>query len=492
MTQSAYIALGGGIDLIKPPRQLEPGKCFYAVNYECPVTGGYRRIEGYTQLGPEVPGTGPLLGVVTFIDTHYAIRGNGDGTASLYAYSEGNDAWEVVSGGDGTLNEARHEFIEGNVYATNTGRALYFVGEGKPWELKADGTLTELADAPSGAKFIALHKNHLFLGFEQGSLQFSGPGTPDVWDASTGGAGEIGVGQSLTGLIAGRGNVLHIACRDLMQGLYGSAAEEFQLKTTLPASGCKPYSLQSMMEPFFVAERGITNLQASNDFGDFTPLQAGSAVEPIFTEQGYATRVSCALISKERAQYRVFFDDKTGVYYSATGITTVEFLDQPVVADTTEFESGEEVMLIGDDAGKVHRLDNGAQSFNGTPIRAFIATAYTDLDAANVRKRYRRAFFDIGAGTDTTISVKPAFDFGGDESAPHNRRFLDYQLNGGLWGVDEWGSFAWSAPVMANEPIDITGSSSSINFAIYSESVSAPHVLYGYTLNYESRRLRRG
>jgi len=376
MTQSSYIPLGGGVDLVKPPRQLEPGKAFYAVNYECPVTGGYRRIEGYTQIGPAVPGTGPILGVVTFADKHYAIRGNGDGTASLYVYNDATDSWDVVA--NGTLNEARHEFIEGNVFATNTGRALYFVGGGKPFELKVDGTLTELTNAPSGAKFIALHKNHLFLGFEAGSLQFSGPGTPNAWDAATEGAGEIGVG------------------------------------------------------------------------------------------------------------------DKTGVYYSPTGITTVEFLDQPVVADTTEFDSGEEAMLIGDDAGKVHRLDDGAQSFNGTAIRAFIALAYTDLNAANVRKRYRRAFFDIGSGTDTTISVKPGFDFGDIQSASHGRFFLDYQLDGGLWSVDDWNEFAWSAPIMANEPVNVAGSGTSINFAIYSESVSRPHVFYGYTLNYESRRLRRG
>jgi len=427
---------------------------------------------------------------VTFANHHYAIRGHGAGAASLYVYNAG--AWDVVTGGAGTLNEARHEFVEGNVYATETGRALYFVGKGKPWELKADGTLSELTNAPSGAAFIALHQNHLILGFEAGSLQFSGPGTPNAWDASTDGAGEIGTGQALTGIISGRGDVLHVACRDSMRGLYGAAASQFQLKTTLPSSGCRPYSLRSMMEPFFVGERGITNLQASNDYGDFTPLQAGSAVEPIFTDQGYVNRLTCALVSKERAQYRVFFNDKTGIYYSPTGATTVEFLDQPVVADTTELDSGEEVMLFGDDAGRVHRLDNDAQSFNGTPIRAFIASAYTDLNAANVRKRYRRAFFDVGAGTDTTISIKPGLDFGGNESAPHNRYFLDYQLDGGLWGAAEWDSIAWSSPVMANEPVDIAGSGTSINFAIYSESVSVPHVLYGYTLNYEPRRLRRG
>jgi len=492
MTETAYISLGGGVDIVKPPRALEPGKAFYAVNYECPITGGYRRIEGYTQIGPVVPGTGPLLGVRTFADNYYAIRGNGDGTASMYIYNNAADAWDLVTGGNGTLNEARHEFVESNVLATNTGRSLYFVGEGRPWALNVDGTLTELLNAPSGAKFIAVHKNHLFLGFEPGSVQFSGPGEPNNWDAATGGAGEIGVSQTLTGLTEGRGDVLHVACRDSMKGIYGSSSANFEVKTTLPSSGCKPYSLQSMMEPFFVAERGITNLQASNDFGDFTPFQAGAAIEPLFTEQGFTTRVVASMRSKERAQYRVFFDDKTGVYYSATGITTVEYPDQIAVTDATELDSGEEVLLLGDEAGKVHRLGNGATSFNGTAIRAFIALAYTDLKAPNVRKRYRRAFFDIGSGTDTTISVKPGFDFGDNQSAGHGRFFLEYELDGGLWGVSDWDAFSWSAPVMANEPVDVAGSGTSINFAIYSESVSVPHVLFGYTLNYEPRRLRRG
>lgn len=492
MTKSAYIPLGGGIDLVRPPRQLDAGKCFYAVNYECPVTGGYRRVEGYTQIGPALPGVGPVLGVKTFADRFYAIRGHGDGSASLYQYDSDNDSWSVVAGSERLLNESRHEFIEGNMYATSTGRSLYFVGGAKPWELNANGTLRELDNAPAGAKFIALHQNHLFLGFEQGSLQFSGIGDPNNWDAATGGAGEIGVSQIITGLTSGRGNVLHIACRDSMQGLYGSSAQQFQLKTTLPSSGCKAYSLQSFMEPYFVAERGITSLQASNDFGDFTPFQSGAAIEPLFTESGYAARVVASMVSKQYAQYRVFFDDRTGVYYTPNGSTTVEFPDQVEVTDAAEFSSGEEALLFGGSQGVVYRLDNGADSFNGLSIRAFIALAYTDLGQPNVRKRFRRSFWDIGSGTDLTISVKPEFDFGVPDAGPHERFYLDYRLGGGLWGVDNWDEIAWSAPILANEPAEVGGTGSSINFAIFSDSVSESHVIYGYTLHYQPRRLRRG
>lgn len=500
MSKSVYIPLGGGIDLTSPPRQMAPGSAFYAVNYECPITGGYRRIAGYTKIAETLPGTGPVLGVKTFCNNYIAIRGNGDGTASIYKCpADGHDhadgetvGWTLITGGDKTLNEARHEFAEGNFYATDAKHALYFVGQGKPWELDTEGNLTELSNAPSGAHFIAIHMNHLFLGFEPGSLQFSGVGTPNAWGADTDGAGEIGVGDTLTGLLSGRGDVLHVGCCNSMKGLYGTSAQNFQMKNTLPGSGCKAYTLQSMMEPYFCGDRGITNLQASSKFGDFAPFQAGAKIEPLFAEAGYSCHVVASMVSRELAQYRVFFDDKTGVYYSPTGATTVEFLDRVMVTDSSELKSGEEVLLFGDDAGNVYRLGNSAESFNGEKIRAFITTAYTDLKAPDVIKRFRRAFFDMKNFAGTSISIKATLDFGDYDNPNQNRHFIDYIPKGGLWSIDKWNEFAWSSPIMAVDPISLTGSGDSINFAIFAEDTSTPHVIYGYSLTYQPRRARRG
>ena len=491
MTRTAYIPFGGGIDLTTPVRQVEPGRCLFAVNYECPVTGGYRRIEGYDQLGSALPGEGPVLGVATFADSFYAVRKDtGAATATLYQFD--GSSWSAVSGTAGALADGRHEFTEGNFLATASGRALYGVGGGKPFELKADGSFRVLDQAPSGAKYIAIHQNHLMLGFEAGSLQHSGVGDPNEWDAATGGAGEIGVSQEIRGLLAGRGGVLHIGCRDSVKGLFGTVPQEWKLRITVPNSGPKAYSMQSFTEPYFVAERGITGLQASNDFGDFTPVLPGASIQPIFTNQDYAERVVASMVSKRRAQYRVFFNDKTGIYWSPSGATTVEFPDQITVADWGEFDSGEEALLIGDEAGKVYRMDNEAASFNGEPITAFLTLAYTDLNAPGTKKRYRRAFFDIDSGTEQTISVRPDLDYGDIESAKQLRFFLDYQNTGGLWNVDAWDQFSWSAPVLANEPVDVAGSGESIGFSVFSSGQTKPHVLYGYTLNYEPRRRLRG
>jgi len=489
MTRPIYIPLGGGLDLITPTRQLNPGAALSAINYECPVTGGYRRIDGYTQWGDLVPGDGPILGVAVFDDDTYAVRKDaGVNSATLYRLD--GSTWTAVGTG-GELDNNRYEFDEGNAYATEAGNALYGVGGGKPFELKQDGTLSTLTNAPSGATMIALHQNHLFLGFDAGSLQFSGIGDPTNWDAATGGAGEIGVGQTLTGIVKGVGGVLHVMCRDSIQTLRFRSAEESQLEVTIPGVGVRRYSAQTMTAQFFVSERGISNLQAADQFGDFSLKQPGRVVEPLFIAGGYSDRVVASAVSRSKAQYRVFFDDGSGFYFSPTGITQVQFPHQVSAACSGELSSGNEMSLFGSDSGYVYRLDHG-NDFAGTPVRALLTLAFTDLKAPSARKRFRRAFWDIRAGSESRMWLQPDFDYGDTQTGRPRRTPIDYMLGGGLWGVDNWGSFNWSVPVIGQEPVDIEGTGTSINFAIFSESSDEPHEILGYDLHAQTRRLRRG
>ncbi len=491
MSRTAYVKLGGGLDLVTPTRQMAPGAALSAVNYEAPVTGGYRRIDGYTKIGPEVPGQGPILGVATFYDRQYAIREDAAaGTATLYRLSLDAANWEVVGTG-GELEPARHEFDEGNPYATDSGNALYGVGGAKPFELAQSGTLTILASAPAGGKMIALHQNHLFLGFEAGSLQYSNIGSPAEWDAATGGAGEIGVGQKLTGMIRGVGGVLHVLTRDSIQTLRGTSDQNFALEVTAPGIGARSYSGQSLLSPYFVTERGITTLQAAQEFGDFTALQPGAPVEPLFSAGGLSDRVVASSVSRTKAQYRVFFDNGSGFYLSPQGLTQINFPDQVAVTHSAELSTGEEYLLFGDDKGFVYRLDSGT-NFNGKPVQAYLTLAFTDLKSPATRKRFRRAFFDVRSGSDASIWMLPDFDYGSTETAAPRRQSIDFMLGGGLWNAGNWNSFRWSVPFMGQEPLDITGTGTAINFAIYSESSDEPHELLGYDLHFDIRRNRRG
>ncbi len=492
MTRNVYVPLGGGLDLVTPYRQMNPGKTIACVNYECPVTGGYARIEGYAQMGPEVPGVGPILGVATFYDRHYAIRRDNDGEpASLYQYVEvdaDTQEWVLIAGG---LEPAKHTLVEGNLYATDAGNALYGVAGGKPFELTQDNTLTIIEDAQPGATSIAVHQNHLFLGYPAGSVQFSGIGDPHNWDAAAGGAGEIGVGQTVTGIVPGVGGVLHILTRDSIQMLRGSSELDWQLVMTAPNTGAREHSAQTMLQPYFVSERGITALQAAQEFGDFSALHPGAPVEPLFTKGGLPDRVVASGISKRKAQYRVWFDNGTGFYMSPTGITQVQYPVQVAAAHSAELFSGEEFLMMGDDEGRVYRLDHG-DDFNGTAIRAFLTLNYNDINQSSMRKRFRRAFFDIRSGTTSRIWVQPSFEYGHCSVAMPCRFPIDFVLSGGFWDIDQWNEFYWSVGVMGIEMIDLPGTATSVNFAIYSDTNDAPHELLGYDLHFQPRRLKRG
>lgn len=489
MTKSAYTPLKGGIDMVTPPTLVDPGACLYAVNYECPITGGYKRIEGYAAVGPEVPGEGPLLGVASIDEQKLAVRKDvGADAATLYQYNAVTDAWDTVA----AVNNGRHEFVEGNLYATTGGRALYGVGGGQPFELNKDGTFTLLSNAPSGALYIHIFKEHLFLGLPQGSLQHSGPGAPNEWDAATEGAGEIGVGQKLNGLVLGRGGVLHVMCDDSVQTLYGSSAEDWQLKITVPNSGARPYSAQSLMMPYFVAERGIGSLSATEQFGDFLPMQPGQPIEPLFIETARFASVVASGVSKRKAQYRMFFDNGTGIYLSPAGITTVRFPHQVAVAHSGETDAGDEMLLFGSDAGIVYRLDNLAESFAGEEIEAFLALAYNHLNSTSVRKRFRRVFWDVRAGSEANVSFLADYNHGRSDTGIPLREFIQFLQGGGLWNVDDWDSFGWSVPSLGQEPMSLGGTASSINFSIYSKSIGLPHEILGYDIHYEQRRRRRG
>ncbi|MGS2743607.1 hypothetical protein ACU6TU_08420 [Halomonas sp. LS-001] len=707
MTRNIFVPLGGGLDLVTPLRQMSPGKTIACVNYECPVTGGYARIEGYTQMGPEVPGVGPILGVATFYDRHYAIRKNGEsiitepeviGTVSsdliiydpsadlvtgfdagwfstgsrfdtlagskgntrttkpfpvksngeylkltwqgvidrtrirwrdaegnvesdyepwplvsLLSVGEGatearvhfsseentlahdpyiamydtdflaspaytldllfradfgnidlqvgwwldvesdeltrrfeiqeikddgwlrlslpggaplddvmvnrfmatitvtrppenvgannkaslyqlvdidadNQEWVLIAGG---LEPSRHSLVEGNLYATDAGNALYGVAGGKPFELAQDNTLTVIADAQPGATSIAVHQNHLFLGYPAGSVQFSGIGDPLNWNAATGGAGEIGVGQTVTGIVPGVGGVLHILTRDSIQMLRGTSEMDWQLVMTAPNTGAREHSAQTMLQPYFVSERGITALQAAQEFGDFSALHPGAPVEPLFTKGGLPDRVVASGVSKRKAQYRVWFDNGTGFYMSPTGITQVQYPVQVAAAHSAELFSGEEFLMMGDDEGRVYRLDHG-DDFNGEAIRAFLTLNYNDINQSSMRKRFRRAFFDIRSGTSSRIWVQPSFEYGDCRVALPCRFPIDFILSGGLWNIDSWNEFYWSVGVMGIEMIDLPGTATSVNFAIFSDTHDAPHELLGYDLHFQPRRLKRG
>lgn len=480
-----YTALAGGLDMVSPSNVIAPGRLLFCQNYECAIEGGYRSIKGYLDLG-EVPGEGPILGVACFDDQRLAIRKQvGVSTASLFKLV--SDTWTLVGGG---MEVGRYSFDEYTFKATSYFNALYMVGGGKPW--KYDGTtLTQITSAPSGAQWLKCHNFHLFLGFSAGSIQHSAVGDPGDWST---GAGEIGVSDTLNGLSSTAGGVLIAFCKNSIQALYGENFDNFQLKRLTSNAGARPWTVTDMVVPFFVSDRGISNLQTVQAFGDFTPMALSRSVDPIFSA-GFTPSASIA--NKTKNQYRVFEKSGRGVYLTTygtdiIGATLVQFPHSIECAYSTEDESGIECSLFGSTEGRVYHLDR-ADSFAGENIVSVMTTAFNTMRSPIVRKRFRRVFVDIQSPDAISFTVLPQFNSGDSDIARHRAYTLTNSGIGGFWGIANWSEFVWSGRIHERQPIAIAGTAASIALTFSTtRNGTPPHVITGYTAHYDERRIERG
>lgn len=486
-----YTPFDGGVDLITPATQIKPGRLLAGMNYECPVEGGYRAIDGYTQIGDPVPGEGSVLGVAVYDDTYHAIRKE-TGLSSAGFWKWTGSAWSKVVGG---MPLGRYTFDVAAFKAVSSSRELFMQADGasaKPWKYNGV-TCAEIAAAPAGGKFIKAHAFHLFIGFEDGSLQWSELGNPTLWGA-LGGAGELGVSDNIAGLSSTAGGVLIVFCRDSIHTLYGTGSSNFELKRLTANAGAKAYTVADMAIPFFVGDRGMTSLQAVQEFGDFAVGEWGRFVEPLFTKQGFAP--TAAVVSKRKNQYRVFDQSGRGVWATVAGaevrgITLVQLAHKIESTCSGELDDGTEVLLFGDEAGRVFKMDAG-NDFAGADISSWFVTAFNHMKAPTVRKRFRRIYLDIEPNEGVLFNVLPQFDGGTDEIARHRVISLQSAAAGGLWDVAQWDEFAWSGPIFDRRGIPIAGTATSIALLVQStRNGTGPHTVTGYTTHYAPRRLRR-
>jgi hypothetical protein len=481
--------LKGGLDLVTPAAQIDPGRMTHCVNYECDLEGGYSSIQGYQDFSSsgDPPGTGGILGVAYWDDNAYAIRETvGAGTAQMWKSS--GAAWTSIGSG---LPIGRYDFAIGNFYAAAVDEKLYFVcDQGKPYY--TDGaTVTQIAAAPSGAKYVVEHDNYLILGFEAGSLQGSTAGDPTDWTTS---AWEIGLEDHCCGMLSVTGGVLVVGGQRHVKALYGSSPATFDLKIVAPNVGVKHYTMQSMVDPMFLFERGMTSLQAAQEFGDFQVADWGHVIEPYF-ENNTPTPIA-TLVSKKKGQFRVWFDDGAGFFAAFAGremigLTAVLYPKVPAVTFCGEHSNGQEVLLMGTSSGEVFQMDSGT-SFDGAEIESIMVLAHNHFKAPTVLKRFYRLFLDVRGQSTGAFQILPSFDFGDSDLARHRTIDIATLAAGGHWGLDDWGEFLWSTPSTDVVPVPVSGRAKTMNIRSYhSSATELPHQISNYVTHLMPLRLAR-
>jgi hypothetical protein len=456
--------------------------------------------------------------VGAFTDAENITSASGDADASTFV------AIELTAGG-------QYEFVNHNFYgAANRNRMYFCNGGGAAYEwdgstlvpiytnisagplatfdlvLARNGdTVISRSDAivimrsefdrPS---YVAQYANHLFLAYPGGSAVFSGLGEPLDY-RTTVGAGEIGVGDEITGLLGSASTSLVIFCRSKIDYLTGSDAATFTKQTISDSAGAFPRTVAMMDQPIYLDDGGLRNMSTTQAFGDWKVGTLTEMIEPLMRKKRRGgVVVNAAIRVREKGQYRLFWEDGTGlfVYFGRKNpeVMPVKFPIKVECACSGELDAteGRERLFIGADSGFVYEADAGC-SFDGDPIPAYVQLAWNTVGAPLQTKRFHKATVEIDAPDDTTVGVLFQVDY--DRPGNVKSGEEEYFVDSGTRSDPEIGyhhEINWLTPVMGVLDYWMNGVGRNMALSIISETaVEEPHTLTAATVNYTPRRVLR-
>lgn len=391
----------------------------------------------------------------------------------------------VVQNFYGMSNLSRAYGVNGVGYA--------FEWDGSVWCPIRTGAISEALDKP---KFIFIHANHLFLGYDGGGMLFSGTGLPKSF-ITTDGAGEIGLGEDLTGAVSHTRTASVITGRNKLAYLTGTSKNDFQLQYVSEDSGAVADTLAVVGEPYFLDDLGVRSLSAADTFGDWSVGTVTRLVEPLIrNKRELGVSPVGALRVRGKSQYRLLYEDGTGLilYFGEKKpwAMPIELGLIPSCLHSGEGVDGSELLYVGSSGGFVYQIDAGT-SANGGEVEAYIRFPFSHQGTPNQNKRYHAAMVDvIGAGQDTTLFYSSDFGFGDPDMPSGAESKFAVEGGGGFWEAASWDKFYWDARDQSQGRADLFGVGQNVSLVVMSDATyEVPHTLASITINYSPRRRLR-
>ena len=381
----------------------------------------------------------------------------------------------------------RYFFVNHNFYGQLDLSATYMVnGVGKALIYDGNG-FTEITtgmttDTP---KRIAVNRDSLFLSFPGGSLQYSSPGEPAVFDPILG-AGEIGVGDEITGLV-NISSALAILAENGVYALYGYDSTDFQLETLTKDSGALPFTTQRVGDLIYMNNIGITKLSTTAAFGNFDLAAMSKLVSPLLEDLHHAEDEPIAsFVVRHRNQYWVLFESGFGLvmYVGAKepSIMPITLGFVPNCACSVEVD-GDERILVGGADGYVYEMDKGT-SFDGAVIDHYLRFAHNHMGGPQIDKRVHEIVVDLEIGADSpTLSCEVGIDKGSALSIPSQTLTVDAgaALDSGYFAQPRADARAYIDGIGRTFSLKLSGSTSD----------EEAHVLTGVTFYISPQQLAR-
>jgi hypothetical protein len=394
-----------------------PGTARILQNFEPSLSGGYRRLTGYSKFDSTTVNSGntnPIQAVMPYSNGVLAVRKTTAGTDNAVYFSSGS-GWTRVNTTLRAGSPSKARFLTYSII-----KPVAILTDGVNYAWKWDGTSETTINgsgAPTNPKYAAIFRNRLALtGYGDGSkLSISAPNDDNDFTGVSG-AAEINVGDTVTGLGLFREQLI-IFCRNSIKKLTGTTSSDFAIVNVSQQIGCISHdTIQEIGgDLIYLALDGFRSYAATERNDDVELGLVSQSIQPavqvIINKQFNSDSFSSCPI-RIKNQYRVFVYDSSLTDTDSVGLLA-RFQDNPVTP-SGQFEWGtlkgipaycagsqnsttQEIAVFGHATnGYVYRLESG-NTFDSSNILAIYRTPDLTFDDATIRK----VFFKLDVFTQT-------------------------------------------------------------------------------------------
>ena len=358
-------------------------------------------------------------------------------------------------------------------------------------------TFTVLDSAPTdvlGASHVANFKNQLF--FAKGSnVTFTAPFTDNDFSAASG-AGTLNVGNTITGLIVFREQLIIFSERTISR-LVGNTIADYQLQPITRDIGCiETDTIQEVGgDVMFLGPDGIRSLAATEKIGDFDLAVVSKPIQTEVTNFVNRNTSFSSVVIRKKNQYRLMgfntnftVDSSQGVLATQTqeGLSWSELRGMRAHVADSNYNAATEAIVFAHTDGYVYSMETG-NNFDGATIPSTFATPFVPINDPRIRKTIYKMFLytDPQGSFSATMNLK--FDF--EESDVIQPDGVTFDNTAGataaaFYGESIYGSGSYGGTIQRLFDSQTIGSGNVVSVQFISDSDNPPYSLDALTLEY--------
>jgi hypothetical protein len=495
----------GGLNLnrdVLSQGEIAPGSAITLLNYEPAITGGYRRVSGFTNAYGTVTGTGSVLGVVVangINDGILAARKPSSGNNYLHKWNNSSSSWDAVttSGSPTMVGVTKVRFTR-----YNFGSPKVILTDGINPAATYDGTTyTQItaSGAPDDPKFSAVFQNHMFLAGdpnENTNLYFSAPYDETDFDPANG-SGVINVGFPIVAIKPFRDQLFIFGTTNIKR-LEGNNITNFAASEVTNDLGC--IASDSVVEIagdlLFLSQDGLRPISGTNKIGDVNLETISKNIQSLFTDVVFEQDLDAlsSVVIRGKSQFRLFYDiDNSngligGLRLGQQGGINFEFgqlLGIEVTCAASGYIGQNEVVIHGDKSGAVHRQEQG-NNFGGNNIVSVYQTPFLHMQDPEQRKIIHNVATYLRSEGNNEIIMSVVYDY--DDTTILNPTNFTLTNEGAAAFYNEAiydeANTIWSGNPSPVKRVNVSGSGKSVSFRYVTNDTNAAHSIQGIVVTF--------